>query len=233
MSYKESTAPLLRPEQELTLREEERRIQGIISGPSYVSDRIQERPQMHRNARNVRKRLEEQAPKPYEPEVVDKAVARSNELQQQFTTGMPTQAEMRRNPPGAVDKHMGWEKRNKEAIMEWKNIQLRLRAGGQVDDGIDVANIERFRPVGGSAELNMDNAHIPGTRYHMPYVPEIRNVMSDEDRERIAEETRQAMLAEGYVKKSGMSEEHKRKMAEGRERARQRKEAANGIPLAE
>ena len=231
MSFQESTQSLLRPEQETTLREEERRIQDMINGPAYVRSQTQDRPQMHRNLRNIQARLNEQAPKPYASEDVDKAVQRSADLQGEFTQGMPTQAEMRRNPPGAVDKHLNWERRNKEKIQEWKAIQLRLRSGGQIDDAIDVANIERFRPAGGPQELNMDNAHIPGTQYFMPKgIPEIRNVMDDEMRERIAEETRKAMMAEGWEppKKRGLSEEHKRKMAEGRERARLEREGKEG-----
>jgi hypothetical protein len=37
---------------------------------------------------------------------------------------MPSQEEMRKAPPGAVDKHMGWEKRNKPKIAEWKNLRF-------------------------------------------------------------------------------------------------------------
>ena len=87
--------------------------------------------------------------------------ARSKTLLDQILTGMPSQEEMRKAPPGAVDKHMGWEKRNKPAIMEWKNLQLRLRPGER-----EAANLERHRPA--SSTLNMDNAVVQGKAIYIP-----------------------------------------------------------------
>lgn len=80
--------------------------------------------------------------------------------------GIPTQAEMRRNPSGAVDKHQNWQYRNKQRMAEWKNIRLRLHASGALEnvrpDATDVANFEQFRPSGGPGELNMHNEQIQG-----------------------------------------------------------------------
>jgi hypothetical protein len=75
---------------------------------------------------------------------------------------MPSQEEMRKAPPGAVDKHMSWEKRNKLKILEWKNLRLRLTHGTEAE----AANLERHRPTGST--LNMDNAHIVGKQFFMP-----------------------------------------------------------------
>ena len=69
---------------------------------------------------------------------------------------------MRKAPPGAVDKHMKWERRNKLKILEWKNLQLRLTHGEESEAAV----LERHRPVGSS--LSMDNAFIPGKMFFMP-----------------------------------------------------------------
>ncbi|KKL86602.1 hypothetical protein LCGC14_1943120, partial [marine sediment metagenome] len=41
------------------------------------------------------------------------AVKTEELLRESWLNGMPTQAEMRRNPPGAVDKNTSWQKRTK------------------------------------------------------------------------------------------------------------------------
>ena len=90
-------------------------------------------------------------------------VVRSKDLLGDILQGMPSQEEMRKSPPGAVDKHRQWERRNKTKILEWKNLQLRLNAGS---GDRDVANLERHRPTASS--LNMDSAFIPGKQFYMP-----------------------------------------------------------------
>jgi hypothetical protein len=97
------------------------------------------------------------------PEQRDVAAREERELRAKWLEGMPSQAEMRRRPPGAVGKHMRWEKANKDLILRWKNRVLELNKG---NDDPDVANIERFRPV--TSTLNMDNAQIPGREYNIP-----------------------------------------------------------------
>ena len=142
---------------------------------------------MAKQLRGLKRQLETQAPKGYAEADKDAAITREAELRDSWTNGMPTQAEMRRNPAGAVDKNRSWDARSKAAVLEWKNIRLRLHAGGDLPntlaDSRDVANIEMFRPAVASHELNMANEQIPGTQYHMPNgtIP-IRNVMSNADR---------------------------------------------------
>ena len=138
----------------------------MLSAPPHIAGQIQDRGAARNQIRRIDRELENQTPKAYEGPEKDAAIRRSEELESQFTTGMPTQAEMRRNPAGAVDKHRKWEARNKRGILEYKNIALRLHAGDdspdKLADASDIANIERLRPVGGSQELNMDNEQIPG-----------------------------------------------------------------------
>lgn len=94
-------------------------------------------------------------------------VKRSKELLDDILCGMCSQEEMRFNPNtgglgvGAVGKHMKWERRNKQKILEWKNLQLRLHPGEQ-----DAANLERHRPT--RSTLNMDTTQIPRKQFFMP-----------------------------------------------------------------
>lgn len=114
----------------------------------------------------------QQAAQPFSSEEIDDAVKVEQALRTRWMEGMPTQAEMRKNPPGAVDKHRKWEAAQKDNVLRWKGHCRRLHASGiadgRLDDAGDISNVEMFRPVGGSGEMNMDNAQIPGTAYHLP-----------------------------------------------------------------
>lgn len=163
--FQENTKPLLRHNQIQDYQEEAKRLEGIMSAPPHVAAQIQDMGEVRRQLFAVKTALETQTPQPYTQEILDGAVAREAELREQWMQGMPTQAEMRRNPAGARDKHVRWERANKEKILEWKNIRLRLHASGYLNeahDATDIANIERYRPREASHELNMHNEQIPG-----------------------------------------------------------------------
>jgi len=154
---------LMRPNQVDATEAEIQRLEGQLTQPSLQD------PGMARKQLNALKRtMYEQAPHMFEGSEVDWQVRRAKDLEEELKEGMPTQAEMRKNPPGAVSKHMNWEKRNQQKIQEWKHIKLRLNAG---NNDPDAANMERFRPVGGAQELSMDNAQIPGKLYNLPPGP--------------------------------------------------------------
>ncbi len=164
-AFQESTAPLLRPAQVDDMKREQSRLEKMTSGAPHIVNQIQNKGEMTRQLRRLHEQLETQAPKAYAAGQMDSAINRERQLQEEILVGMPTQAEMRRNPSGATDKHRAWEHRNKKKILEWKNIRLKLHAGGDVEGRLietDVANFEKFRPVGGAGELNMDNEQIPG-----------------------------------------------------------------------
>ena len=170
-AFREETTPKLRPWQAEKLNEEKRRLEETLTAPPYVANQIQDRGMLARQLRRLNTQIETQMPRPYSAGDLDLAVARESELLEEITTGMPTQAEMRRNPAGARDKHRAWEKRNKIKILEWRNIRLRRRASGasdDPDDARDICNIEIHRPVGGPGELNMHNEQIPGQQYYLP-----------------------------------------------------------------
>ena len=166
--------PLLRPHQVEEAEAEVKTAEAKLSNPAIL-DKGEARKQLIR----LRGTLESQRPRP--PATVDeegKMVAREKALLDDILQGMPSQEEMRKAPPGAVDKHMGWEKRNKAKILEWKNLRLRLNPGAR-----EAANLERHRPVNSS--LSMDNAVIPGRQIYIPDDVGATVIFSDADIARI------------------------------------------------
>ena len=152
------TKPLLRPAQLSDARNELKSLEARLQSPH-----IEDKGEVAKQLRRVSKTVGDQTPiPPSSHEEEGRMVSRSRALLSDILQGMPSQEEMRKAPPGAVDKHMKWEKRNKQKILEWKNLQLRLTHG---EDG-EAANLEKHRPVGSS--LNMDNAYIPGKQFFMP-----------------------------------------------------------------
>lgn len=172
-----STVSLLRPSQVEDFKSEIKRIEEIEAAPPFVRNQISDFPRMVSYKRELARKLEAEAPKPLRADEIDEAVGREKELREAMRNdGMPTQAEMRRNPPGAVDKHRRWEARNKQRAKEWKNLRLRLAVSGALadclPDSTDAASIERFRPSHHSGELNLDVAQITGKTFAMPDNPQ-------------------------------------------------------------
>jgi hypothetical protein len=124
------------------------------------SPRVEDKATVHEQLRRLTKQLETQRPKPFASDEIDRAVKREAELRDQIGLGMLSQEEMRKCPPGAVDRHREWEQRNKTKILEWQNIQRRLNAE---NDSRESASIETFRPKGST--MNMDGALIPGRQF--------------------------------------------------------------------
>lgn len=234
------TKPLLRPDQLQTAKEEIKSLENKLSHPL-----IQDKGEVRRQLVRARKTLEMQTPQPpSSPEEEGRMVARSRQLLGQILEGMPSQEEMRKAPPGAVDKHRRWESRNKPKILEWKNLQLRLKPG----EG-EAANLERHRPTASS--LNMDSAQIQGKNFFMPetsgpsvtfndqQLAMIRQLspamadalalMSNHDRQQVKDTITGIGLAEpsaasvaghkGAAKKRELSEAQKAAMKAGREKA--------------
>ena len=182
---------LLRPYQIEEMTSDRENLERQLNNPH-----IQDKGAVTTQLRKLRHQLETQTPKPYVGGELDTAVARSEKLKTEILDGMPSQEEMRKSPPGAVDKHRTWEKKNKAKLLEWKEIQLRLNAG---TDENDVANFERFRPTGST--LSMHNAVIPGKQYFMP--SESPQYKESHDR-----------IFKKETKKRGMSPEARQKASE-------------------
>ena len=173
--FTERTEPLLKPRQVDDMKEQHDSLERSLSSPQHISGMIQDKPAMFRQMTSIRKTLEKDMPREYSTRELDLAKKRENLLITKIKAGMPTHEEMRRNPPGAVDKHRAWEARNKKSILEWKNIRKRLQVSGAIDDCLpdstDVSNIEKFRPFGGAQQLNLQGAQIEGKEFHMDYHP--------------------------------------------------------------
>jgi hypothetical protein len=94
--------------------------------------------------RHIEDSLEKNSPPSQLPgETKDALYSRKLELEKDIAENMPSHEVMRRNPAGAVDWHLKWEKENKARILEWKNIQRTLNPD---DDSKDLANVEMLRP---------------------------------------------------------------------------------------
>jgi hypothetical protein len=179
--------PLLRPNQVEDMLDEQRRLEATINAPAHLAGMIQNRGDIIRQLRALQHQLDTQTPKEFTGKELDVAVNRELELRESITEGMPTQAEMRRNPTGVVDKLMKWQDRKKFEVQEWKNLRLRLYVSGALGDDVgprDVANLERYRPQGGAQEMSMDGAQIEGKSIHLPdRIDGSVVVMTEEDAE--------------------------------------------------
>jgi len=153
------TKPLLRPRQVEEAKSEIKATEEKLKNPF-----IEDKGVVMKQLRRLRDGFEKQAPKaPVNGDEEGRMVARSKQLLSEIIPSMCSQEEMRKAPPGAVDKFMAGENNPamKAKILEWKNLQLRLKPGEQ-----EAANLERHRPT--SSSLNMDGAYIPGKMFFMP-----------------------------------------------------------------
>ena len=114
------------------------------------------------------KQLADGSPEPLTATEKDKLHKLEKKLRDKITENMPSDEVMRKNPPGAIDWHMRWEKANKSLIKMWKNIRLQLNPESQDKD---LANIDRYRPSGAISHGLRSDAQIPG---HISYddIPE-------------------------------------------------------------
>lgn len=158
VAFRESTKPLLRARQIDALQREVRSLEQTLNAPPHIGNAVQNRGTLAKRLRRIKTQLETGAPRPYAPQERDSAMARKRELEDTIRGRMPTQEEMRRNPPGAVDKHIAHSRATKDAQLEWKNIRMRELAteadGGPLPDVRDQANIEMLRPSDPRADFS-------------------------------------------------------------------------------
>lgn len=195
----------LRPKQKQILEETVRTFESVANSP-YVTGDIS-RKQARDAAERARKDLESQTAPVLSKAEEDRFSKRAQQLQEQFTKDMLPDEDMRRNPYGAVDKHIQWERQNKAAILEWKAIQIALHPGADHSTTQDLCNIERLRrPTDPSRNYN--DAQIPrsnsptysmppqqlGPKAGWPYVT--FESLFDESPQRVAAEALEAQEAE-------------------------------------
>ena len=168
----ESIKPLLRPDAVEQAHADIKAAESKLTSP-HIEDKREARAQLIR----LRKTTMDQLPKPpADAAEEDRMVKRSKELLEHIVDdGMLSQAEMRACPPGAPDAHLAWERRHKAHILEWKNLQLRLRPGER-----EAANLERHRPT--ANRLNLDNAYVDRKMmFGVEAVETVAVVFSDEE----------------------------------------------------
>lgn len=136
---------LLKQPQIQDLQEEKEQIAATLSPSNPFRNKISKPNLLQARSRSIDKTLEQYAPEPLPGHEKDLLSKKEVELREQWTQGMPTEEEMRKNPAGMVDRHRKWEKANKPAILAWKNIRRQLEPDS---DDPDLANIERYRPSG-------------------------------------------------------------------------------------
>lgn len=149
---------LLRSHQRVALGEDQRQLEEQVKQPG-----IQQAGHIRQELRRLDKQLATQSPQSITPEERDLLAKKKTELLTEVTAGMLTKEEMRRNPAGAVHRHLSWERANKKKIVLLKNIMIQLDPDS---DDPDLANLERYRPetrtAGPGASTFMADAQIPG-----------------------------------------------------------------------
>lgn len=139
------------------------RMKHQLRQPAWVNDALggTSPATLARGIRAMEDELEDHSPPKVSGETRDALAKRKKVLQEQLKSGLLSHEEMRRNPPGAVDRHRKWEKANKERILEYKNICRTLEPDS---DAKDLASIEVLRPH--TQRTLTSNAQIGG---HMAY----------------------------------------------------------------
>lgn len=167
----EKVVGYLRPHEVAEAKAEQAELEGMLQLPQHLQSHV-DIGAVRRHLRGTIDKLEQKTPRALKGEALDSMVKAETALRDRILQGMPTQAEMRRNPAGAVTKHREWEARAKQDVLRWKDMRLQLHASGAVDSGLrdatEIANLERYRPHGGSGELNMDHEQIPGKVIFLP-----------------------------------------------------------------
>lgn len=155
----------LRPPQIEEHTEELERLEAMAKAPTFVSGH--NRGMAVQRSRQVRKFLDEHAPKPIAEGTRQNAVKALTErlMDEVIAPAMLTRAEMQRNPAGSVGKHLRQEasKDGKHAILTWKRG---MRALDPQNADPDFTNVERFRREGNEgngAATFMAGAQLPGS----------------------------------------------------------------------
>ena len=163
-ALKDQPANPLRYHQVQEYTQEKDRLEGIATGPAWVTGA--NRGKAAQQARQLNKMVDAQITKPVQGEKKDQIAQLADEVMEGvIRPALVPREDMRRNPAGSVGRFMRVEnaKPIKQAVQQWKRAQLVLEPG---NEDPDLANVERFRPerihdTGGVATF-MPGAQIPG-----------------------------------------------------------------------
>ncbi len=154
----------LRFEERESREGELKQIEDVLAAPPWANPHMtaETRRGLDIRKKEIRKDLNRNSPKPISGETRDAVAALERQLAEKIREGMPANEVMRRNPPGAVDAHIKWEKANKDRILAWKNCRVLLNPDSNEKD---LCNVEMLRPslaMPGSASTFMPDAQISG-----------------------------------------------------------------------
>lgn len=148
---------LFRPWESDTITNDKLHLQRALESP-HIEDKSAVRAAMKRLDGMER----EHGVPDFTPVERDKAAKRVKDLETEIRDGMLSHEEMRRNPPGAVDQNVWWERKNKKKISLWRDLNMALHKGIPADQAQSLTSVERLRPR--VSHLNMENAQIPNVR---------------------------------------------------------------------
>lgn len=159
-AFEQPSGSLLRPAQ---MVEHEHEIK--VAKDQLQDPRTQDKGAARKRVHDLTRQYEAQAPRPVDGETKDAMHKEATQLLGEIQQAMLTQEEMRKNPPGAVDRYRRGEgsRAVKQKILKWKKLQLMLNADQSHPSSWDrdAANIERFRPSGATDRFRAD-AQITG-----------------------------------------------------------------------
>ena len=146
------------------LEKEFKEIDGIINAPPWAKENITQaqKEELYTRRENLEASLEGNRPPKLDGKTRDALVDRLDEVETQIKTGMLSEEEMWRNPAGSVDRHRKWEAKNKDAILERRNILIALEPDS---DDVERTSVETLRPQlarQGNVATFMVDAQLPG-----------------------------------------------------------------------
>ena len=159
---------ILRPAQMAEHYNDLRHAEADLENP-----KVQDKGAVRQRVGNLKRQYESQAPRPItDGRLKDALEKEANQLLSEILPGMLSQEEMRKNPPGSVDKHLRWERVNKPKIIRWKKIRCVQNADNSDPHtwDRDAANLEQYRPAGPQDKFRAD-AQITGKMSYVS-VPE-------------------------------------------------------------
>lgn len=138
----------LRPSQRIALEQDYAVAQASLNDPA-IAPFIEDKARARKQANALKEALEKRGPQPFATtQEMNAAHAKEKELRDEWTEGMLSVEEMRRNRDGLAAsttmRHLKWEQGNKNKILEWKQLRARL---DPTSDDPDLCNIERYRPT--------------------------------------------------------------------------------------
>ena len=150
---------ILRPSQMAEHYNDLRHAEADLDNP-----KVQDKGAVRQRVGNLKRQYESQAPRPItDGRLKDALEKEAKQLLSEILPGMLSQEEMRKNPPGSVDKHLRWERVNKPKIIRWKKIRCVQNADASDPHtwDRDAANLEQYRPQGPQDRFRAD-AQITG-----------------------------------------------------------------------